>query len=37
MEIEKREAIKDAKARSTCEECREYDHIQKDCSEEANT
>jgi hypothetical protein len=36
MEIEKKEApnIKAVEARSTCEECEEYDHVQKDCSEE---
>jgi hypothetical protein len=37
MEIEKKEAqdLKVAEARSTCEECREYDHVHKDCPEEA--
>jgi hypothetical protein len=37
MEIEKKEAqdVKAAKARSTCEECGEYGHVQKDCPEEA--
>jgi hypothetical protein len=37
MEIEKKEAqdLKAAEARSTCEECGEYDHYQKDCPEEA--
>jgi hypothetical protein len=37
MEIEKKEAqdLKAAKARSTCEECGEYGHVQKDCQEEA--
>jgi hypothetical protein len=37
MEIEKKEAqdVKAAEARSTCEECREYGHALKDCSEEA--
>jgi hypothetical protein len=37
MEIEKKEAqdLKVAEARSTCEECGEYGHVQKDCSEEA--
>ena len=37
MEIEKKEAqdLKAAEARSTCEECGEYGHVQKDCSEEA--
>jgi hypothetical protein len=37
MEIEKKEArdLKAAEARSTCEECREYGHVHKDCSEEA--
>jgi hypothetical protein len=36
MEIEKKEAqnLKAAEARSTCEECREYGHIHKDCPEE---
>jgi hypothetical protein len=37
MEIEKKEAqdLKAAKARSPCEECREYGHVHKDCPEEA--
>jgi hypothetical protein len=37
MEIEKKEAqdLKAAEARSTCEECREYGHVYKDCLEEA--
>jgi hypothetical protein len=37
MEIEKKEAqdLKAVEARSTCEECEEYGHVQKDCSEEA--
>jgi hypothetical protein len=37
MEIEKKEAqdLKAAEARSTCEECGEYVHVQKDCLEEA--
>jgi hypothetical protein len=37
MEIEKKETqdLKAAKARSTCEECGEYGHVHKDCSEEA--
>jgi hypothetical protein len=37
MEIEKKEAqdFKAAKAKSTCEECGEYGHVQKDCPEEA--
>jgi hypothetical protein len=37
MEIEKKEAqdLKAAEARSTCEECGEYGHVHKDCSEEA--
>jgi hypothetical protein len=37
MEIEKKEAqdLKAAEARSTCEECGEYGHVQKDCPEEA--
>jgi hypothetical protein len=37
MEIEKKEAqdLKAAEARSTCEECREYDYVHKDCLEEA--
>jgi hypothetical protein len=37
MEIEKKEAqdVKAAEARSTCEECREYGHVHKDCPEEA--
>jgi hypothetical protein len=37
MEIEKKEAqdLKAAKTRSTCEECREYGHVHKDCPEEA--
>jgi hypothetical protein len=37
MGIEKKEAqdLKDAEARSTCEECGEYGHVHKDCPEEA--
>ena len=39
MEVEKREAqaidLKAAEARSTCEECGEYGHVQKNCLEEA--
>jgi hypothetical protein len=37
MEIKKKEAqdLKVAEARSTCEECREYGHVHKDCPEEA--
>jgi hypothetical protein len=37
MEIEKKEAqdLKAAEARSTCEDCGEYGHVHKDCSEEA--
>jgi hypothetical protein len=37
MEKEKKEAqdVKAAEARSTCEECREYGHVHKDCLEEA--
>jgi hypothetical protein len=37
MEIEKKEdqVLKAAEARSTCEECREYGHVHKDCPEEA--
>jgi hypothetical protein len=37
MEIQKKEAqdLKAAEARSTCEECGEYGHVHKDCSEEA--
>jgi hypothetical protein len=37
MEIEKKEAqdLKAAEARSTCEECREYGHVHKDCPWEA--
>jgi hypothetical protein len=37
MEIEKKEAqyLKVVEARSTCEECGEYDHVHKDCPEEA--
>jgi DNA replication protein DnaC len=37
MEIEKKEAqdLKAAETRSTCEECGEYDHVHKDCPEEA--
>jgi hypothetical protein len=37
MEIEKKGAqdVKAAEARSTCEECREYGHVHKDCPEEA--
>jgi ribosomal protein L32 len=36
MEIEKKEAqdLKAVEARSTCEECGEYDHVHKDCPEE---
>jgi hypothetical protein len=36
MEIEKKEAqdLKAAEARSTCEECKEYGHVHKDCPEE---
>jgi hypothetical protein len=36
-EIEKKEAqdLKAVEARSTCEECREYGHVHKDCPEEA--
>jgi ribosomal protein L32 len=36
MEIEKKEAqeLKAAEARSTCEECGEYGHVHKHCSEE---
>jgi hypothetical protein len=36
MEIKKKEAqdLKAAEARSTCEECREYGHVHKDCLEE---
>jgi hypothetical protein len=39
MEIEKKEAqdLKAAEARSTCEECGEYDYVRKDCPEEAKT
>jgi hypothetical protein len=38
MELEKKEAqdLKAVEERSTCEECREYVHVQKDCPEEAN-
>jgi hypothetical protein len=37
MEIEKKEAqhLKADEARSTCEECGVYDHVHKDCLEEA--
>jgi hypothetical protein len=37
MEIEKKESqdLKATKARSICEECGEYDHVHKDCPEEA--
>jgi hypothetical protein len=37
MDIEKKEAqdLKATEARSTCEECGEYDHVQTDCLEEA--
>jgi ribosomal protein L32 len=37
MEIEKKEVqdLKAAEARSKCEECGEYGHVHKDCSEEA--
>jgi hypothetical protein len=37
MEIEKKEAqdLKSAEEISTCEECREYGHVHKDCLEEA--
>jgi hypothetical protein len=37
MEIEKKETqdLKAAEATSTCEECGEYGHVHKDCSEEA--
>ena len=39
MEVEKGEAqaidLKAAEARSTCEECGEYGHVQKNCPEEA--
>jgi hypothetical protein len=37
MEIEKKEAqdLKATEARSTCEECREYGHVDMDCPEEA--
>jgi DNA replication protein DnaC len=37
MEIETKEAqdLKAAEARSRCEECKEYDHVHKDCPEEA--
>jgi hypothetical protein len=37
MEIEKKKAqdLKAAEARSTCEECGEYDHVHKDCPEQA--
>jgi hypothetical protein len=39
MEIEKKEAqdLKAAKARSTCEDCKEYGHVHKDCPEEVLT
>ena len=39
MEVEKREAqaidLKAVEARSTCEECGEYGHVQKNCPKEA--
>ena len=39
MEVEKKEAqaidLKAAEVRSICEECGEYDHVQKNCPEEA--
>jgi hypothetical protein len=37
MEIEKKEAqdLEAVETRSTCEECGEYGHVHKDCSEEA--
>jgi hypothetical protein len=37
IEIEKKEAqdLKAVEARSTCEECKEYGHVHKDCPEEA--
>ena len=39
MEVEKREAqaidLKAADSRSTCKECGEYGHVQKNCPEEA--
>jgi hypothetical protein len=37
MEIEEKEAqdLKAAEARLTCEECKEYGHVHKDCPEEA--
>ena len=39
MQVEKREAqaidLKATEARSTCEECGEYGHVQKNCPEEA--
>jgi hypothetical protein len=37
MDIEKKEArdLKAAEARSICEECGKYGHVQKDCPEEA--
>jgi hypothetical protein len=36
MEIEKEaQDLKAAEARSTCEECREYGHVHKDCPEES--
>jgi hypothetical protein len=37
MEIEKKEAqdLKAVEERSTCEECRKYGHVHKDCPEEA--
>jgi hypothetical protein len=37
MKIEKKDAqdLKTAEARSTCEECGEYGHVHKDCTEEA--
>jgi hypothetical protein len=39
MEIEKKEAqdLKATEARTTCEECKEYGHAQKDCPEEVLT
>jgi hypothetical protein len=38
IELEKKEAqdLKAVEERSTCEECKEYVHVQKDCPEEAN-
>jgi hypothetical protein len=35
MEVEKEEAKRAAKVRSTCEECGKYGHVQEDCPEEA--